>query len=955
MSELPKTFDPQAEESRWYDHWQGKGYFQPAVEPDKPRFSITIPPPNVTGELHMGHALQHTIHDVILRRKRMQGFNTLCVPGTDHAGIATQMKVDQALRREGLDRREMGRDAFLERAREWTQKYGGTILGQLRALGCSYDWSRTRFTLDEFVSDGPDTADWALGLLYQRSGYARAVLTAFEHCYNRGWIYRGKRIVNWCPTCQTVVSDLEVQHRDLASHLWHIRYPSADGSEGITVATTRPETMLGDTGVAVSPSDARYARLIDKQVMLPLMDRAIPVVADAHVDPQFGTGAVKVTPAHDPNDWDIAQRHPELLPAVEVIGDDGVMTADAGAYGGLRRDEARKQVVAALEEQGLLVKTEEYTHSVGHHDKCGAVIEPLLKWQWFMRMRDLADGALAAVRAGRVKFVPERFTQPQIDWLENIRDWCVSRQLWWGHRIPLYYCMSCDPGVVGSGDPPQLVEVLGNAQPIASVEPVGECPRCGATVIAQDPDVLDTWFSSALWPHGTLGWPEQTGDLGYYYPTDLMITGRDILYLWVARMIMTGEEFIQAEPFREVLVHATVMTAEGKRMSKSLGTGVDPMDLIRVYGADATRFGLTSLVSESQDIRFKIDWECENCSRELKESEFLGRDTCPGCKQPLETRVRRAEQVEQARNFCTKIWNITRLLLMNLEGTDARPRPLAELKGENLALADRWILSRFNEAAAAVNGALDRYALGEAAWTLYHFLWDEVADWYVELAKPRFRNPGEAIDARVVLVSVLEAALRLAHPFVPFLTESLWQALPGAGESICVAGYPQADDSLRDADAEARMNAMMEVTRAVRNLRAEINLPAGRKVEVLVHGSGRLDEEALAYVGQTPNTWATLTAVSDAPAGEAIHASAAGMDLALPVEGLVDVAAECQRAEKELATVVRDLERVSGRLSNEQFIARAPAAVVEKERGAQSELQARREKLEERLRLFAQG
>ena len=947
--ELSKAYDPTQVEGRQYGQWLTAGCFTPDDDPQKPAYSITIPPPNVTGELHMGHALQHSIHDLVLRRKRMQGFAAMCLPGTDHAGISTNIKVDQALRSEGTDRWEVGRAGFVERAREWTLKYGGTILNQLKALGCSYDWTRTRFTLDEFVEEGPASAEWALGRLYTKSGYARRVLGAFVHFYERGWIYRGERIVNWCPTCQTTLSELEMEYREVASHLWHLRYPAEDGGEGIVVATTRPETMLGDTGVAVSPSDPRYTALIGKNVVLPLLNRAIPVVADPHVDASFGTGAVKVTPAHDPNDWDIAQRHPELLPAITVLDDQGRTTEAAGPYAGLSRQEARKRVLADLEAQGLLVKVDDYTHSVGHHDKCGTVIEPLLKLQWWARCRDLADQALAAINENRVTFTPERFRQMDVEWLENIRDWCVSRQLWWGHRIPLHYCLKCDPGVsLGAqiaGTSERNLNITERAQPIPSVDPPGACPRCGASELVQDPDVLDTWFSSALWPWATLDGPEPSADLQRFYPTDLMITGRDILYLWVARMIMTGEEFIHQEPFREVLVHATVMTEDGKRMSKSLGTGVDPLELIRLYGADATRFGLTSLVTESQDIRFKMQWESGGKA-----------STGPN------DRLAKAEQIEQARNFCNKLWNITRFVLMNMgeaapalhplddfarfNGCRLNQDPVAQAPQEasgELELADRWILSRFAAASAEVNDALDRYALGEASWRLYHFLWDEFADWYVELAKPRLRSE-KPETVRSVLLHVLEASLRLGHPFLPFITEEIWQSLPGTaeGQFLMTQSYPGAHSELRDADAEARLDAVIEVVRAIRNLKAELGVPL-QVVDVSITGRDGLE---WAYVEQMGRCRVNHTR----PEGAASSTVAASAEIAIAVAGLVDVEAEKAKAEKELAAARKELAGVEGKLANEQFLSRAPAEVVEKQRGIQSELQDRIAKLEERLR-----
>ncbi len=925
--ELPKAYDPIAIEGRQYARWTEANGFAAPADAEAPPFTITIPPPNVTGELHMGHALQHVIHDTLVRRKRMQGFNALCLPGTDHAGISTNIKVDQALRREGRDRWQVGRDGFVARAREWTLEYGGTILGQLRALGCSYDWSRTRFTLDEFVEEGPETAEWARGRLYGDSGYARAVLTAFVQFYEKGWIYRGERIVNWCPLCQTTLSELEMDHREVDSHLWRLRYPAADGGEGIVVATTRPETMLGDTGVAVSPRDDRYRALVGQRVLLPLLDREIPVVADPHVDPEFGTGAVKVTPAHDPNDWDIAQRHPSLLPAISVMDDSGTMTAAAGPYAGLPREEARRRVLEDLDARGLLVGKEPYVHKVGHHDKCGTVIEPLLKLQWWARCEELAAGALRAIREGRVRFVPERFRVMEEEWLENIRPWCLSRQLWWGHRIPLYYCPACDTGIERGAD--GQVRALADACPTASVDPPTACPRCGAGALEQDPDVLDTWFSSALWPHATLGWPQPTEDLSCFYPTDLMITGRDILYLWVARMIMTGEEFVGREPFRDVLVHATVLTEDGRRMSKSLGTGVDPLELIRLYGADATRFGLASLVSESQDIRFKMLWA--SGGKAAKDEN---------------DRLAKAEQIEQMRFFCNKLWNISRFVQLSLGSTPPRIQTPEELATGPCELADRWILSRFAAASAAVNEALDRYELGQAAWALYHFLWDEFADWYLELAKTRLRGENPVL-VQGILQSLLESCLRLAHPFIPFITEEIWQSLPGIpdGALLMRQPYPSSFPALEDVEAERRMSDVIEVTRAIRNLKAELGVPM-QAVEVALLGDSDIE---IAYVEQS----ARARVVRSRSEGPAASATAAGVELSIAMAGVVDLEAERRKARKEMDTVVKELAGIEGKLNNSQFLARAPAEVVEKQRRILAELSDRRTTLAARLEKLA--
>ncbi len=941
---LPKTYEPTTLEPIQYDLWsEGEGF---GVGPEDGRapFVITIPPPNVTGELHLGHALQHTIHDVLLRRRRMQGYAALCVPGTDHAGIGTQTKIEQALRAEGMTRWDLGRAAFIERARDWTLNYGGAILEQLRGLGCSYDWSRLRFTLDEFPEAGSESAHWAEGRLYTRSGYARAVLGTFLHYHEQGLIYRGERIVNWCPRCRTVVSDLEVQHHELSSRLWHIHYPAEGGGEGVVVATTRPETMLGDTGVAVSPSDGRYSRIVGTRVRLPLQDRLIPVVADHHVDASFGSGAVKITPAHDPNDWEIAQRHAELLlpPAtasglesvLAVMGDDGMMTENAGAFAGLAREEARRQVVARLTEMGLLRKVEDHVHSVGHHDRCGTVIEPLLKPQWWMRCDELATKARSAIESGRVRFAPDRFAGMALSWLEQIRPWCLSRQLWWGHRIPLWYCtdLACEPAVVwapGEGEP-RPATISAGARPVASIDRPASCPRCGNSELVQDPDVLDTWFSSALWPVAVLGGPGDSADMRRFYPTDVMITGRDILYLWVARMIMAGEEFCGSEPFRQVIIHATVMSEDGRRMSKSLGTGVDPRELIRLYGADATRLGLASLVSESQDIRFKVLWESGG-------KAAIG----PG------DRIAKAEQIEQMRNFCTKLWNVSRFAAMGLEGAEFESLPTLEQLAArtDLEVADRWILSRLEAAVVGINEALDRFAIGEAAWCLYHFVWDELADWYLELIKPRLRadDPG---PVRTMLLGVLDTSLRLAHPIMPFITEAIWQTLPGVprGAVLMRQQFPASSQELRNAGAEGQMTATMEVVRAIRNLKAELGAPQ-KEVDAYVMKAGEGDEIVPDYV----RLMARVRWLAQRPDGEVSRCLAAGWEVVIPVDGLVDRDAESARLRRELELLEKELSGLKSRLNNESFVSRAPAEVVAKARKQSEELEQRREVLAARL------
>ncbi len=773
--ELAKAYEPQQVEQRWYSFWGSQGYFRlpdVAQRPGTPAFCLTIPPPNVTGALHMGHALQHSIHDAIARWRRMQGDRVLVIPGTDHAAISTNMKVEQALAAEGISRHDIGREAFLERCWEWTRKYGGEIIGQLKALGCSYDWDLERFTLDP--------------------GYTRAVYAALVKLWERGWIYRGHRVVNWCPTCASTVSDLEVEHKEHTGHLWHIKYPLADGSGSVTVATTRPETMLGDTAVAVNSQDPRYQHLHGKEVILPLMNRHLPVICDdILVDPQSGTGAVKVTPAHDLNDFDAGQRH--QLPSVVVIGTDATMTAEAGPYAGLDRYEARKRIVADLEAQGLLEKIEEYTYQVGSHGPCHTVLEPLLSEQWFLRMQELARLALDVLEGehAQIAYYPDRFRRYTLDWLANLRDWNISRQIWWGHRIPWYYCRQC-------GAECGLNRLL---------EAPGTCEDCGGP-LEQDADTLDTWFSSALWPFAVMGWPDEA-EFGAFqaqgaYPTSLMITGRDILYLWIVRMVMASLEFTGEIPFQRVLVHPTVMNFEGKRMSKSLGTGVDPLELIAAYGSDATRFSLLYQCASDQDIRFG------------------------------------EERTEMARNFCNKIWNASRFVLMNLaEGFAPNEGTPDRVKAEG-SLAERWILSRYGAMLAEVESALSQYEMAEAARALHAFFWSEFCDWFVEMSKPALRaGEAEAERARQTLHFVLEGTLRALHPFMPFITEEIWQKLPGAGESIMVSSWPAGDESWRDEEADRQMEALVQVVVAVRKLRATQNVPAAQGAEITVATASR--------------------------------------------------------------------------------------------------------------------
>ena len=891
---LAKSYDPETIEKTWYDFWHQKGYFRPEFRPEGKPYTITIPPPNVTGELHMGHALQHAIHDSVIRFKRMQGFRTLCLPGTDHAGIGTQMKVEQQIwETEKKTRHDIGRDELLKRIWAWKEKYGSTILRQLRDLGCSYDWSRERFTMDE--------------------GYARAVLETFVRFYEKGWIYRGKRMVNWCPQCGTVISDLEVEEHEIQSHLWHIRYPGVDGAPDVVVATTRPETMLGDTGVAVHPSDERWQDAVGKEVMLPLVERRIPIVADEYADPEMGSGAVKVTPAHDPNDYEVGKRHD--LAEILVIGLDGVMTEDAGDYAGQDRYACRKAVIAALEEKGLMVKIDDHAHAVPHHDRCGTVIEPLPMEQWFVAMRDLADLILPVLRKKEIEYVPDRFREYSIEWLENIRDWCISRQLWWGHRIPVWTCDDCNEVLVSVDDP----EV---------------CTSCGSQKLTQDPDVLDTWFSSALWPFATMGWPEETDDLKTYHPTNLMITGRDILYLWVIRMIMTAEEFLDEIPFETVLVHPTVQTRDGKRMSKSLGTGIDPRELIEQYGADATRLSLLYQCGSSQDIRFDA---------EVKDNKLQA--------SPI---------AEMCRNFCNKIWNAARFVQMNMSERDVTDPRLRTLPNDISDLADRWILSLYNRTVAQVTQSLESYRFDEAARGLYDFVWSAYCDWYVEMAKVRLN--GDDAQAReqvqAILCVVFEGTLRMMHPIAPFISEALWQTFPHEGEALIIAEWPQADEAWLNDAAEAEMAQLQDVVGAVRNIRGTMRIPPGKRVDVVFKTPS---PDALATLTAAQNYVKELGRIDTLTMGADVERPAQSasavvgeIEVFVPLAGVIDLDVERKRLEKEIGGLEKAVGGLEKKLGNEAFLKNAPADVVETERARQAEYQATLTKLQENLAVLAQ-
>ncbi len=861
---IPTVYDPATVETKWYKKWEEDRVFHAEPTAEGKHYSIVIPPPNVTGQLHMGHALDNTLQDILIRWRRMQGYDTLWMPGCDHAGIATQIKVEEVLAKEGISRYDIGRDKFIERVWEWKNQYGDRITNQLKRLGASCDWERERFTMDE--------------------GCSKAVREVFVSLFEKGLIYQGDRITNWCPRCNTALSDIEVEHEDSAGKLYHVRYPLQDDpTQFVTVATTRPETILGDTGVAVNPADERYTAVVGKNLVLPLVGRILPIIADDYVDPAFGTGAVKVTPAHDPNDFEMGQRH--NLPTLRVIGNDGAMTAEAGeAYAGLDRYECRKKLIADLDAAGYLVKIDEHAHAVGHCQRCNTVVEPLVSKQWFVRMQPLAEPAMEVVRAGRTEFVPERFTKTYMNWLENIRDWCISRQIWWGHRIPAWYCQDCGKTIVSRQDPTS-------------------CPHCGGA-IEQDPDVLDTWFSSALWPFSTMGWPDQTKELARYYPTSVLVTGYDIIFFWVARMMFTGMEFMHEVPFRHVFIHGLVRDSQGRKMSKSLGNGIDPLEVIEKNGADTLRFTLVTGNTPGNDMRFY--WE----------------------------------RVESSRNFANKIWNASRFVLMNLEDFDPET-PCGEL-----TLIDRWILSRYAQTVSGVTENMEKFELGEAARMLYDFIWGEFCDWYIELAKPRLYNKEGATGrhtAQYVLAYILERTMRLLHPFMPFISEEIREHLPHEAGSIVRAAWPQAEPDRIDETAEAQMGAVMETIKAVRNMRAEMNVPLGRKGEVILQPA--TEELATVLAENTPfiKTMATADPVEIIPAGAAkpensVSRVISGIEVYLPLKGLIDVAKEVARMNKELLALENELTRIDGKLANAGFVAKAPAAVLEQQKERRAEV-----------------
>ncbi len=853
--ELPKVYDPQQVESRIYDMWEQSGYFRPADNADAKPFTIVMPPPNVTGQLHMGHAMDATLQDTLIRFKRMQGYNALWVPGVDHAGIATQIKVEEELRREGLTRYDLGREKFLERVWDWKNKYGNRIVQQQKKLGASCDWERARFTMDE--------------------GCSKAVREVFVSLYEKGLIYKGSRIINWCPHCVTALSDAEVEYVDKPGHMWHLRYPLADGSGDVVVATTRPETMLGDSGVCVNPNDARYQAIIGKTVILPLMNREIPVVADDYADMEFGTGCVKMTPAHDPNDFEVGLRH--NLEVIRVLDDNGRINALGGKYEGLDRYEARKKIVTDLQEQGYLVKIDDHSHNVGTCYRCHNDVEPIISAQWFVKMKPLAEEAIRVVKDGETKFVPDRFSKTYLNWMENVRDWCISRQLWWGHQIPAWTCEDCGHITVSRDD-------------------ACACEKCGSKNIIRDPDVLDTWFSSALWPFETLGWPENTEDLRRFYPTDVLVTGYDIIFFWVARMIFSGCEHTGKTPFHTVLIHGLVRDDKGRKMSKSLGNGIDPLEMIEQFGCDALRMNMITGNSPGNDMRFYV------------------------------------ERCEAMRNFANKLWNASRYVLMNL-GDDYKNAFPAE---EQLTIADKWVLSKLNRLIAEVTENLEKYELGVAVQKVYDFLWDTYCDWYIELTKARLYSDDtvQKQTALQVLCYVLDQTLRLLHPFMPFITEEIWQSLSHEGDALIVAKWPVFRKEFMFQSEENHMESVMNAIRAIRNRRADMNVPPSRKAALYiltanpgVYTEGEGFIQRLAYADSV-----RILDAEPADLSGMVCCTTSDAKLYIPMGQLVDVAKELERIEKELEKARKNLSSLESKLNNENFVSRAPEAIVNAER-----------------------
>ncbi len=875
--ELEKNYNPSEIEDRLYQKWLDKKYFHAEVDRSKKPFTIVMPPPNITGKLHMGHALDNTMQDILIRFKRMQGYEALWVPGTDHASISTEVKVTNALKEEGIDKHELGREGFLKRTWEWKKEYGGTITSQLRKIGSSCDWDRERFTMDE--------------------GCSKAVQTVFINLYNKGLIYKGSRIVNWCPVCNTSISDAEVEHEEQAGHFWHINYPVV-GEEGrfVEIATTRPETLLGDSALAVNPKDDRYKDLIGKQVQLPLTDRTIPVIADEYVDMEFGTGVVKITPAHDPNDFEVGKRH--NLPEINILNDDATINNLGGKYAGMDRYEARKAMVADLDALGLLVKVEDHVHNVGTHDRCKTTVEPMIKQQWFVKMDELIKPAVEGVKNGDIELMPASMDKTYFNWTDNIRDWCISRQLWWGHRIPAYYCKDCGEMTV-------------------SAEKVCTCPKCGSTNVEQDPDTLDTWFSSALWPFSTLGWPEKTEELDYFYPTDVLVTGYDIIFFWVIRMIFSGYEHMGKKPFGKVLFHGLVRDDQGRKMSKSLGNGIDPLEVIEKYGADALRYTLITGNAPGNDMRFY--WE----------------------------------RVEASRNFANKVWNASRFIMMNdpdnkIKTTDEQP--------DNLTAADKWILSKMNHLIAEVTENMEKYEIGIAVAKLNDFIWEEFCDWYIEMVKPRLYNDEDTTKNAAIwtLKTVLIDALKLLHPYMPFITEEIFCNIQDDEESIMISSWPVYDEKFNFPDEEVAIQTIKEAVRNIRNVRAQMNVAPSRKAKVYVVSedalirdifeNGRVFFATLAYASEV----AVQSDKSGIP-DDAVSAVIPGAVLYIPFAELVDIDKEIERLKKEEGRLNGEIKRCEGMLGNEKFISKAPQAKIDEEKAKLEKYQQMLAQVRERL------
>lgn len=874
---LEKTYNPKEIEPKLYEKWCENKYFHAEVDRSKKPFTTVMPPPNITGKLHMGHAFDNTLQDILIRYKRMQGYNALWIPGTDHAAIATEVKVTEQLKAEGIDKKELGREKFLERTWQWKDEYAGTIEGQLKKLGVSCDWDRERFTMDE--------------------GCSKAVEEVFIKLYEEGYIYKGSRIVNWCPVCKTALSDAEVDHEEQAGHFWHIKYPIVGTDRFLEIATTRPETMLGDTAIAVHPDDERYKDIVGKNVLLPLVNREIPIVADYYVDKEFGTGAVKITPAHDPNDFEVGKRH--NLPEINIMNDDATINELGGKYAGMERYEARKAIVSDLEEQGFLVKVEDHSHNVGTHERCGTTVEPLVKQQWFVRMEELAKPAIEAISNGDLKLIPERMNKTYMNWLSNIRDWCVSRQIWWGHRIPAYYCQECGKVVVAR----EMPEV---------------CPDCGCTHFVQDEDTLDTWFSSALWPFSTLGWPEKTEDLDYFYPTDVLVTGYDIIFFWVIRMVFSGYAYTGKAPFHTVLFHGLIRDSQGRKMSKSLGNGIDPLEIIEKYGADALRITLVTGNAPGNDMRFYD------------------------------------ERVEANRNFANKVWNASRFILMNMEGKE-----ITVPNESDLSAVDQWIISKMNTLTKDVTENMDKFELGIAVQKVYDFIWDEFCDWYIELAKYRIyhaeENPAAANSALYTLKTVLGDALKLLHPFMPFVTEEIYGALVPEEESLMMSSWPEYKESSCYPEAENIVDHMKEIIRGVRNVRAEMNVAPSRKAktyivcenENLCQGFEEIKESSMPLMSANE---IQIQSDKSGIAEDAVSVVVADAVVYLPMEELVDFEQELERLTKEEARLIKELARVNGMLNNEKFISKAPEAKINEERAKLEKYTQMMEQVQERLK-----